>query len=94
LRPSGFGGGRAPFLEYLAPRDGRPYPPDPRATDLAHWQTRLVTRDAGAVAQTLRAGKAPWVSPGVISLTENPLGFARGFLVRDPDGHAVQVIER
>jgi catechol 2,3-dioxygenase-like lactoylglutathione lyase family enzyme len=82
------------FLEYLAPRDGRPYPADHRANDLAHWQTRLVTRDAGAVALTLRAGKAPLVSPGVISLTESTLGFTRGLLVRDPDGHVMQVIQR
>jgi catechol 2,3-dioxygenase-like lactoylglutathione lyase family enzyme len=81
------------FLEYLTPRDGRPYPPDHRANDLAHWQTRLVTRDAGAVALIVRAAKAPLVSPGVISLTETPLGFTRGFLVRDPDGHGMQVIQ-
>jgi hypothetical protein len=82
------------FLEYLTPRDGRPYPADHRPNDLAHWQTRLVTRDAGAVALDLRAGKAPLVSPGVISLTESTLGFTRGFLVRDPDGHVMQVIQR
>jgi catechol 2,3-dioxygenase-like lactoylglutathione lyase family enzyme len=29
------------FLEYLAPRDGRPYPPEEKANDLIHWQTRL-----------------------------------------------------
>ncbi|MGE5848608.1 MAG: VOC family protein [Candidatus Methylomirabilota bacterium] len=82
------------FLEYLTPRDGRPYPVDHRANDLAHWQTRLVTRDVGATALNVRAGKAPWVSPGVISLTEGTLGFTRGFLVRDPDGHGMQVIQR
>ncbi len=82
------------FLEYLTPRDGRPYPPDHRANDLAHWQTRLVTRDVGVVALALRAGKAPWVSPGVIPLTESTLGFTKGFLVRDPDGHGMQVIQQ
>jgi len=30
------------FLEYLAPRDGRPFPPDARANDLIHWQTTLL----------------------------------------------------
>jgi catechol 2,3-dioxygenase-like lactoylglutathione lyase family enzyme len=28
------------FLEYLAPRDGRPAPTDTKANDLFHWQTR------------------------------------------------------
>jgi len=82
------------FLEYLSPRDGRPYPADHRANDVAHWQTRLVTRDAGTVAQDLRAGKASFVSPGVISVTEAALGFTKGLLVRDPDGHVLQVIQR
>src|SRR5919204_4015557 len=33
------------LLEYLSPRDGRPMPPDGKANDLVHWQTRLVTQD-------------------------------------------------
>ncbi len=82
------------FLEYLTPRDGRPVPADHRANDLAHWQTRLVTRDAGAVAQDLRAGKASFISPGVVSMTEGVLGFTKGILARDPDGHVLQVIQR
>jgi catechol 2,3-dioxygenase-like lactoylglutathione lyase family enzyme len=34
------------FLEYLAPRDGRPIPADLHANDLAHWETALVTGSA------------------------------------------------
>jgi len=29
------------FLEYLSPRDGRPYPADGKANDLFHWVTTL-----------------------------------------------------
>jgi len=82
------------FLEYLSPRDGRPFPLDHRANDLAHWQTRLATVDAGVVARDLRAGKASFVSPGVTSLPEDMLGFTKGLQVRDPDGHVMQVIQR
>jgi catechol 2,3-dioxygenase-like lactoylglutathione lyase family enzyme len=42
------------LLEYLSPRDGRPYPPDARANDLLHWQTRLRTSDLPAAARALR----------------------------------------
>src|SRR3954447_698346 len=35
------------FLEYLAPRDGRPYPPEEKANDLIHWQTRFLRNSAG-----------------------------------------------
>jgi catechol 2,3-dioxygenase-like lactoylglutathione lyase family enzyme len=81
------------LLEYLTPRDGRPFPTDHRANDLAHWQTRLVTADVGAVSQNLRAGKASFVSPGVTSLPEGMLGFTKGLHMRDPDGHGIQVIQ-
>jgi catechol 2,3-dioxygenase-like lactoylglutathione lyase family enzyme len=82
------------FLEYLTPRDGRPMPTDVRANDLMHWQTTLVTSDITSVARRLSAGKFPRVSPAVVALAEGQLGFIAGLLVRDPDGHAMQVIER
>jgi hypothetical protein len=82
------------FLEYRTPRDGRPIPPESRANDLVHWQTRLATRDAEATAQKLFGAKANFVSPGVVGIDEAVLGFRKGFLVRDPDGHALQLIEK
>ncbi len=82
------------FLEYLTPRDGRPIPSDIRANDLVHWQTMLVTHDSDVIAQRLRAGKFALVSPSVVEIPDRKLGFAKGFLVRDPDGHAMQLIEK
>ncbi len=73
------------FLEYLAPRDGRPFPADEHANDLVHWQTRLVTRD-GPPLEKLGQGR-PVVIPG------HELGFVRGVTVRDPDGHALEIVE-
>jgi catechol 2,3-dioxygenase-like lactoylglutathione lyase family enzyme len=81
------------LLEYLAPRDGRPYPPDARANDLLHWQTTLVVANADAIASAVRRAKARFVSPGVTSLANTPLAFLRGLQVRDPDGHVMQLIE-
>jgi catechol 2,3-dioxygenase-like lactoylglutathione lyase family enzyme len=82
------------LLEYLTPRDGRPFPADTRANDLLHWQTRLATRDAEGIAQGLRSGKYASVSNGVVAVPEAKLGFRKGFMVRDPDGHAMQVTEK
>jgi catechol 2,3-dioxygenase-like lactoylglutathione lyase family enzyme len=82
------------FLEYRTPRDGRPIPIGTKANDLVHWQTRLATRDAEATAQKLFGAKANFVSPGVVGIGEATLGFRKGFLVRDPDGHALQLIEK
>ena len=80
------------FLEYLAPRDGRLFPADARANDLSHWQTTLTARDLEATAHQVRAGMFPLVSPGIVTLTANQLGFTKGVLVRDPDGHVMQLI--
>lgn len=82
------------FLEYLAPRDGRPYPADAHANDLVHWQTRLETRGLDGVWRGLRKAQAPFVSPGPVTLPDTTLGFKSGLLVRDPDGHAMEVVER
>jgi catechol 2,3-dioxygenase-like lactoylglutathione lyase family enzyme len=80
------------LLEYLAPRDGRPFPADERANDLVHWQTRLAADDVDAAERTLRAGGRRLVSPGTIALPDATLGFARGVGVRDPDGHVVELV--
>jgi catechol 2,3-dioxygenase-like lactoylglutathione lyase family enzyme len=81
------------FLEYLAPQDGRPAPADLAANDLAHWQTRLVVVDADRAAATVDGEGLRRVSPGVVSLEERRLGFARGMLVRDADGHGLMLVE-
>ncbi len=78
------------FLEYLAPRDGRPAPADLKANDFAHWQTTLATQGLDGLATSLRAF---FVSPGAIALPDSSLGFRRGLLVRDPDGHAMRLVE-
>jgi catechol 2,3-dioxygenase-like lactoylglutathione lyase family enzyme len=82
------------LLEYLAPRDGRPYPPDSRANDLWHWQTRLVSGNAEAAASALFEHRATLISPGAVELKSRDLSFSSGLLVRDPDGHALAIVER
>ncbi len=82
------------FLEYLAPRDGRPMPADTRANDLLHWQTKLVTHDADVATRRLLAGKVALVSSGVVALPEDSMGFRKGVSVQDPDGHVMQLIEK
>jgi catechol 2,3-dioxygenase-like lactoylglutathione lyase family enzyme len=87
------GGPGIELLEYLAPGDGRPSPADTRANDLWHWQVSLVTADVAAAAAPLRAGHAPLVSPGAVDLPANGLGLRAGLMARDPDGHALLLVE-
>lgn len=93
LRAMG-GGPGIEFLEYLAPRDGRPFPSDGRANDLFHWQTSLLIGSVDRAAQNLLNGKYVFVSPGTVPLKSNVLGFSKGLLVRDPDGHVMQLIQQ
>ncbi len=63
------------FLEYLAPRDGRPYPADEKANDLIHWQIRIAVSSVKMAAEALARSKATFVSTGVVELpraTETP----------------------
>lgn len=79
------------FLEYLTPSGGRPYPPDARPNDLFHWHTRLRTRDADAAAEILR--NASPMRAGTVTTPEASTGYRKAILIRDPDGHAVQIVE-
>jgi len=81
------------LLEYLAPRDGRPAA-DTRANDILFRQTRLFSGDLTAASAALRAVRVDFVSAGVVEEPGRELGFRKGLLVRDPDGHALQLAER
>jgi len=72
------------FLEYLAPRDGRPYPADSKANDIFAWQTNLATPDAAGLLKDLR-------ERGYTVISTPP--SESEFIVRDPDGHAVHVVQ-
>jgi len=82
------------LLEYLAPRSGQPYPADERANDIVHCQTEVVTSDAQAAAQKFISVHTKFVSSGVVTESDGQWGFRRGFLVRDPDGHAILIEEK
>jgi len=82
------------FLEYLAPRDGRPYPLEEKANDLIHWQTRFLGVSTADAAQILRNSRSTFVSTGAVELPDGKAGFRKALIVRDPDGHAVQIVER
>ncbi|MCZ6918424.1 MAG: VOC family protein, partial [Gemmatimonadetes bacterium] len=79
------------FLEYLSPRDGRPMPADERPNDLIHWQTVLLTRDLETV--TDHPSRPSLVSSGPVVLPDTSLGFRKGALIRDPDGHVLLIAE-
>jgi catechol 2,3-dioxygenase-like lactoylglutathione lyase family enzyme len=92
LRITGLAAARGPgveLLEYLAPGAGRARPADARASDLLHWQTDLVVRDATAAERALFAAGTELDSPGAVALQ----GLGRALVAADPDGHRVRLIQ-
>jgi len=87
-------GPRIELLEYLAPNDGRPFPADEHANDLVHRQTVLQTNNVDAAAIQSEVKHIPFVSSGVVANPTPELGFKKAFVIRDPDGHAIEIEER
>jgi catechol 2,3-dioxygenase-like lactoylglutathione lyase family enzyme len=81
------------FLEYLTPRNGRGYPAAAHPNDLVHWQTTVLVPDSDSAANVVRRGSFRLLSPDPVELPDTTLGFREGILVRDPDGHVVQLAE-
>jgi catechol 2,3-dioxygenase-like lactoylglutathione lyase family enzyme len=82
------GGPGVELLEYLSPRDGRPFDADHRANDLVHWQTDFRVADIRLAART--AGVA---SREVVTLPDDGLGFDQAVVLHDPDGHVVRLVD-
>ena len=80
----------APSYRQALPRY-RPY----RNRSMGHGRQRqvLLTPGAKAAARELQAGKVNFVSSGVVMNQTGQMGF-KAFLVRDPDGHAIEIEEK
>jgi len=82
------------LLEYLTPSDGRAAPADEHANDLFHHQTRLVTDDIEAVLKTLQEKHYQLISSGIAVLPKAETGFHFAVIVRDPDGHPMELAKK
>ena len=82
------------LLEYLAPRTGRPFPDDEHANDVVHRQTVLLTSNAEQAAHDLTSAKVNLVSSRLVANQTEQLGFKSALIVRDPDGHAVEIEQK
>ncbi|MCB0517783.1 MAG: VOC family protein [Saprospiraceae bacterium] len=83
---NGFG---VEFLDYIAPPGGRPYPAGSDPTDLWHWHTTIRVQGLEELAEKLLAGGFDFISHGMVQLNDG----TSVIMVRDPDGHAVLLME-
>jgi catechol 2,3-dioxygenase-like lactoylglutathione lyase family enzyme len=81
------------FLEYLTPPGGRLLPETSKPNDLLFWHTELTVDHIDDFAATLRMKGTRLVSTRVVDLNTES-GPHRGLIVRDPDGHALELLER
>src|SRR5436309_645972 len=87
LRITGLRAPRGPgieFLEYITPPGGRSLTADAKANDLVFWNTRLAVDDVAKLSAKLRESGVAFVSKP---------SSAHSQIVRDPDGHALQLDE-
>ena len=81
------------LLEYIAPSDGRDMPVDSRACDLWHYQTIIFVADLASLETELRAAPCQFVSPGIVKMSSNELGFSQALSIRDLDGHVLHLVQ-
>jgi catechol 2,3-dioxygenase-like lactoylglutathione lyase family enzyme len=72
------------FLEYITPPGGRRLPGNAKENDLVFWDTHLAVDDVATLSAKLHESG--------VSFASKP-GSARSQIVRDPDGHAMQLDE-
>lgn len=70
------------FLEYVTPPGGRSLSPESRANDLVFWRTHLLVPNFDLLSD----GHGGWYARPV-----STFGASGSFIVRDPDGHAVEL---
>lgn len=82
------------FLDYIAPPGGRIYPINSNTYDLWHWHTTLYVTDIESLYQQLTQQNYTVISNGIISLNQNQNHGHKACMVRDPDGHALLLLEQ
>jgi catechol 2,3-dioxygenase-like lactoylglutathione lyase family enzyme len=89
--PSGIG---IEFLEYLAPRDGRPAPANASTTDVAHHETVIAVDDLAGLNAALYSQNFSGVYVKHITSSQLLFNASQAELVRDPDGHFLLLLQR
>jgi extradiol dioxygenase family protein len=71
-------------------------PVDTKSNDLWHWQTTLVSKDLHALMDRLQKAGAQFITPEAVIIPQEAqakLGFKKSVMIRDPNGHALRLVE-
>lgn len=91
LRPRNAGGPGVEFLQYLTPSGGRATPADASVNDLVATRTVIEVDDLDELVAKLQRADVRFISPRAVEVKEQP--YRRQLMVRDPDGHAVVLVQ-
>ena len=92
LRPESSESPGLEFLQYITPSGGRPAPINLRPNDLVLTRTVVEVDDLDGLLIKLDGGGVTFISPQVVPVTGEP--WSKGLMVKDPDGHAVLLVQR
>jgi catechol 2,3-dioxygenase-like lactoylglutathione lyase family enzyme len=91
LHPNGESGAGLEFLQYLTPGGGRSATSSTRPNDLVATRTVLEVDDVDTLAGQLERNSVSFISPRAVAVPGLP--WSKGLMVRDPDGHAVLLVQ-
>ncbi len=92
LRPESTKSVGLEFLQYLIPSGGRPATIDVRANDLQHVHIVLQVDDIKELTEELTKKNVVFISPQALPIKE--LQCNQCLMVKDPDGHAVLLVDK
>ncbi len=91
LRPERDASPGLEFLQYVTPSGGRPSPLNLRPNDLVLTRTVIEVDDLDRLTMRLQGSGVTFISPAAIAVAGAP--WSKGLMVKDPDGHAVLLVE-
>jgi catechol 2,3-dioxygenase-like lactoylglutathione lyase family enzyme len=92
LRPERVESPGLEFLQYITPSGGRPSPLTLRPNDLALTRTVIEVDDLVGLATKLESHGVMFISPQPVPVAGAP--WSSALMVKDPDGHAVLLVQR
>jgi hypothetical protein len=80
------------FLQYVTPSGGRPSPATLRPNDLVLTRTVVEVDDLDRLADQLQSRGVSFISSQPVAVAGE--AWSKALMVKDPDGHAVMLVEQ